>query len=205
MLWPDDTTLSNQVLPAARTAKARAACVRELGFVLKPTYVPSGLEDHLLAVSGYGKTGSDFLFGRYRVNEHRIQIIYSGYATGILILPQRPPPAPQPSLDHAANVIRDVFVPMRAEDEPRTKWATGDLYGLLDGGYINPYRDAEDALTGPSPWYTGSFITDGSYVFVAPAKWGLREGFDRRFRASVPHSDARDKPILLFEPESAAK
>jgi hypothetical protein len=178
-------------------------CVTELGWVLKPAYVPSGLAEHLVAVPAYGRNGSDFLFGRYRVSEQRIQIIYSGHATGILIVPRRPPMKPVASGEYARHAIQDLFLPMRPEDEPRMQWGRGgDLGGLLHGGYMNPYRNAEDAMAGPSPWYSGSFITDGSYVFVVPAKWGLREGLDIRFSASGPAYPPLDKPILLFEPQT---
>jgi hypothetical protein len=205
LLWPDDATLATGRVPAERTAKARAACVRELGWVLKPAYVPPGLAEHLIAVSGYGRNASDFLFGRYRVNDHRIQVIHSGHDTGILIVPRRPPAKPQASRDYAMQVIRDLFVPMRPEDEPRMRGGQGDLGGLVHGGYMNPYRNAEDALTGPSPWYSGSFITDGAYVFVSSAKWGLREGVDIRFRAAGPEYPPQDQPILLFEPASSTQ
>ncbi len=205
LAWPDDAHLVNQVVPPERTAGARALCARELAWILKDTYVPADLTEHLVALSAYGRNGSDFLFARYRVNDYRIQVIYSGHATGILVVPRHPQARPRASRDYAMRVIRDIFVPMRPEDEPHMRGGDSDLAGIIHGSYTNSYRDATDALTGPSPWYAGSFITDGNYVFVTPAKWGLCENLDIRSSARTPQRPPLDRPILLFEPQTPGR
>ncbi len=205
LLWPKDAALSRQAVAPRRTVKARADCVRELRWILKPAYVPADLAKHLVGISEYGRNRSDFLFGRYRVDEYRVQVIYSGHLTGILVVPQHPSQQPTATADYAMALLKALFVPMRAEQEGQIRVGSGVEGGIVLGGYTDSHAAAQDTFIGPSPWYGGSFLSDGSYVFVTPPKWAMREGLNIQDHVLGPEGPPWDDPILLFEPKTDAK
>ncbi len=205
LLWPEDATLSRQAVEPQRTVKARADCVRELRWILKPPYVPGDLAEHLVGISGYGRNRSDFLFGRYRVDEWRLQVIYSGHITGILVVPQRPPQQPRATAEYVMNMLNRLFVAMRPEQEGQVGARSGVRDGIVRGGYSDSHAHADETFIGPSPWYGGIFLSDGSYVFVMPPKWAMRADLNIRRSALPPEGPPWEEPILLFEPKPDAK
>ena len=200
MLWPDDATMRKSTVLATRTKEARRTCVAELKRALKPEFVPGELVDHLVGLSGYGRSKSDFLFGRYRAGDWNIQIIYSGHRIGILALRLGPVAPREPSADYALEVAKELFVPPRPQDEAALKARAGLNSGIAHGGINNPNTQSRaDPLRGPGPWYAAGFITNGQYVFLGPSKWHLGDGDIRSDLAGLPRAPRADEPVLLFD------
>jgi len=203
MLWPEEGTVQALAVPPERTAGGRAECTRQLGVVLRPEYVPPGLEDHLVAISGYGVSGSDFLLTRYRAGRWRLQIIYSGHAIGILAIPAEPGGAGRaPTADYALQTAKVLFTPPRGQDARVLQARAISVDGIAHGSIRNPNAGPAGSLAGSSPWYSVRLITDGRYVWLSPAKWGLYDDTDIRTAGMPSHQVPLDKPVLLFEPEA---
>jgi hypothetical protein len=206
MLWPDEETLARLWVPPERTKAARAECVRQVRVVLKAEHVPGDLEEHLVGISPYGANGSDFLLTRYRVGHWRVQIIYSGHLMGILVAPREPGDAGPATAEYALRIAKALFVSPRPEDAARLVARVEMVEDTAHGGIRNPNAGLDGSLAGASAWYGIRVVTDGRYVFLSPAKWGLYDDTDIRGRAGMPaHLPPQDKPILLFDPAPPAK
>ena len=200
LLWPTQAELAGALNDAARTAAARADCARELGWILRPEYVPTDFAEHLAAVRKYGRNDSDFLFTRCRVGRWQIQVIHSGHVTGILALPLGPVAPREAGPDYALEVAKKLFVPPRQKDEPVIRARGGMVGDLAYGSIGNPnIRSKDDPPVGPGPWYGTRYITNGHWVFLGPAKYGLAEDIDLRGKALVPKPPPMDRAILLFK------
>ena len=200
MLWPDDATMRKSTVLATRTKEARRTCVAELKRALKPEFVPGELVDHLVGLSGYGRSKSDFLFGRYRSGDWNIQVIYSGRHIGILAVPIGPVAPREPSAEYALEIAKKLFVPPRPQDEAELQARAGLNSGIAHGGISNPATQSMmDPLRGPSPWYGGSFITNGLYVLLFPPKWYLGVGDIRSDMAGLPPFPRPNEAVLLFK------
>jgi len=175
--------------------------VRELSHILKPDLFAGDIGDHLIALREYGYDKSDFLVGRYRAPNWGVQVIYSGHATGLLFVPSKRPKTPQASPEYALSIARRVFVDPRKQYEARIRAGGGPVGPLVHGGIMNPGWDSgPHSPVGPGPWYGSEFVTDGSWAFLLPFRWGLREGIDTRKRAAPPEAPPVDRQILLLGP-----
>ena len=200
LLWPTEAELAGALNDPDRTAGARASCARELGWILRPEFVPENIAESLVALRKYGRNDSDFLLARGQVGHWKIQVIYSGHRTGILALQIGPVAPGQPTAEHALKVAKELFVPPRPQDEPLLKARAGLNSGIAHGGISNPNTQSRaDPLRGPGPWYAAGFITNGQYVFLVPSKWHLGDGDIRSDLAGLPRAPRADEPVLLFD------
>lgn len=198
LLWPTEAELAGALNDPDRTAGARASCARELGWILRPEFVPENIAESLVALRKHGRNDSDFLVTRFRGGRWLLQLIHSGHATGILAVPVGPAAPHTAGPDYALEVAKELFVPPRKKDEPLIAARGGMVGDIAYGSISNPnVRSEDDPPVGPGPWYGSVYVTNGAWVFVAPAKFGLAAGIDLRGRARWPFPPT-DKTILLF-------